>query len=120
MYTIRYVREFDLLDITWSGVFTPEEMVRYASDCCDCLRREKFKEGYLLRIVLSDDKPLPQATLAILADAFANYPASRRTAMVTNSAIARIQIRRTMMVPHMEIFDSPESALEWLREPDRS
>lgn len=116
MYTIQYRRDVDLLDITWAGLFTPEDMNRYAEECRACWRREGFREGYRLRIVLSDDQPLPQGTLAVLADAFTDFPASCRTAMVTASAIAKMQIRRTMMVPHMEIFDTPEAALKWLME----
>jgi hypothetical protein len=116
VYTIQYRRDVDLLDITWAGLFTPEDMNRYAEECRACWRREGSREGYRLRIVLSDDQPLPQGTLAVLADAFTDFPASCRTAMVTASAIAKMQIWRTMMVPHMEIFDTPEAALKWLME----
>jgi hypothetical protein len=28
-----------------------------------------------------------------------------------------MQIRRTMMVPRMQIFETPEAALEWLMAP---
>ena len=117
MYTLHYDRPRDLLDISWSGLFTPEDMAHYAADCRACWKRERFAEGYRLRIVLSDDQPLPQETLAVLADAFADFPASSRTAMVTGSAIARLQIRRTMMVPHMRIFDTADAALAWLITP---
>lgn len=113
-YSVRFQPGLNLLDITWAGLFTAEEMNRYVEDCRDCWRRERFSAGYRLRIVLSDDKPLPQDALTVLSNAFADYPAAGKIAMVTRSAIARIQINRTMMVSHMKIFDTPEQALEWL------
>lgn len=114
MYTIRYLPELNLLDITWSGLFTADGMAEYAKDCRACWKREGFKDGYRLRVVLSDGQPLPQDTLTVLAGAFTDFPKSGRTAMVTESAIARLQIRRAMMEPHMQIFETPEAALDWL------
>lgn len=117
MYAIRYTRELDLLDITWPGLFTPAGMAKYAEDCWACWKREQFQPGYRLRICLEDGQPLPQATLKVLAGAFANFPKSGRTAMVAGGAIARLQIRRAMMEPHMRIFETGEAALEWLLAP---
>lgn len=117
MYTIQYRRDINLLDIAWSGLFTPDDMAKYAEDCRACWTREHLEDGYRLRIILSDGKPLPKETLPVLADAFTDFPVSSRTAMVTTSAVARMQIRRTMMVPRMQIFDTPEAALEWLMSP---
>ena len=117
MYTINYRRELNLLDITWSGLFTPEDMAQYADDCRECLRLERFQEGYRLRVVLTDGKPLPQHTLAVLADAFVGFPQSSRTAVVTTGAVARMQIMRAMLVPGMRLFDTPDAALEWLMSP---
>ncbi|RVT93501.1 STAS/SEC14 domain-containing protein [Sphingomonas crocodyli] len=117
MYTIQFNRAWNLLDISWSGLFTPDEMRRYAADCEACRRRERIEPGYRLRIVLTDNQPLPQDTLGVLGKVFENFPVSSRTAMVTKSAVARMQIRRTMMVPQMQIFDDPTAALAWLMAP---
>ena len=117
MYSIRYVRELDLLDISWSGLFTPEGMTSYVEDCWACWKREQFRAGYRLRITLEDGQPLPQDTLRVLAGAFADFPKSRRAAMVVNGAVAGMQIRRAMMEPHMRIFETSEAALEWLLSP---
>lgn len=114
MYTIQYRADLNLLDITWSGLFTPDDMATYAQECRACWRREGFTDGYRLRIVLSDGQPLPQETLNVLADAFTDFPKAGRTAMVTASAIARMQIKRAMMEPHMRVYDTAETALDWL------
>jgi hypothetical protein len=115
VYTIQYRRDVDLLDITWAGLFTPEDMNRYAEEP-RMLAARGIREGYRLRIVLSDDQPLPQGTLAVLADAFTDFPASCRTAMVTASAIAKMQIPANHDGAAPEIFDTPEAALKWLME----
>ena len=118
MHTIRYLARLDLLVITWSGLFTPEGMQSYAEDCQTCLERERFRAGYKLRIVIADNKPLPQDTLAVLEKVFGDFPKAGRIAMVTESSIMRLQIRRTMLVPHMDIFETPEAAMTWLMRPD--
>lgn len=118
MYTVRYRHSMNLLDITWTGLITPADMIHYIDDCRLCWRREGIRDGYRERIVFSDDQPLPQGTLAIHAGAFTGFPVPSRTAMVTKSAIARMQIRRTMPKAQLEIFDTPEAALNWLMEAD--
>jgi hypothetical protein len=108
----------NLLDITWTGLFTPDDMIRYIDDCRLCWRREGIRDGYRERIVFSDNQPLSQGTLAVHSGAFTDFPVPSRTAMVTKSAIARMQIRRTMPMRQLEIFDTPEAALDWLMEGD--
>lgn len=118
MYTIQYRYSLNLLDITWVGLFTPEDMIRYIADCRLCWCREGIRDGYRERIVLSDDQPLPQGTLAVHAGAFGDFSVPYRTAMVTKSTIAQMQIRRTMRRANLEIFDTPEAALAWLTAAD--
>lgn len=117
MYTVRYRRELDLLDITWAGYFGTDEFQRYAEACYDEWRRERFLPGYRLRIHLQDDTPLPQDSLRFLEHVFDDFPAAGRTAMVTGSALCSLQIKRTMMVPTMQIFEDPDVALDWLLAP---
>ena len=116
MYTIRYDRKLDLLDITWSGLMTPDDIKNYAEECRACSKSERLRDGYKLRIVLSDVQALPQDTLVALNGAFDGFPRSGRSAMVTGSAIARLQIKRAMMAHH-EIFDTPAAALDFLLAP---
>lgn len=114
MYRIEYRRDLNLLDIVWSGLITPEEILEYVEDCRRHRVREGFTSGYRLRITLADDlHALPQETLKVLSGAFANFPRSGRSAIVTRSAIARLQIKRALMAHH-RIFESSAEALEWL------
>ena len=45
---------------------------------------------------------------------FAGFPQASRIAVVTESAIARMQVRREMTQPYLRIFARAESALAWL------
>lgn len=114
MYKIEYDPELDLLDIAWFGLFTPADVERYAKDCRACWERERFTDGYRLRIVLRDGLVLPQATLALLLRAFLDFPKAGHIAMITFGAISRLQIMRAMMKPQTRIFETPEAGLDWL------
>ena len=121
MYSIRYDASLDLLDVVWSGLFTPDVMIKYAADCRECLKRERFRDGFRLRVELSDDQPLSQETLKVLNEVFVDYPKPCRTAVVTRSAIVRMQTKRAMMLdPNTETFTSTDDALEWLTASDVS
>lgn len=117
MYAIRYQANVNLLDVTWTGLFRASDMTDYARDCRACRTSAGFTDGFRLRIVLSDDQPLPQEALAVLASAFDDFPKPSRLAWVTASSIARLQIKRAMMWPYTRIFETPEAAMEWLIEP---
>lgn len=118
LYAIEYRRDLNLLDISWSGLLAPQDMVRYVGDCRAVLRREGFSDGYRLRVEVKDNQPLPQETLATLASAFDGFPKPSRTALVTRSAIVRMQTKRGMAIdPNMQIFDTPGLALAWILAP---
>ena len=115
MYSVRYSKDIDLLDIVWSGLFSPSDIDAYEAACFACWKNERFSDGFLLRITLDDGSPLPQQTLALLLKTFAGFPIAARTAMVTRGALSRLQIKRALMRPNLEIFEEAEKALTWLR-----
>ena len=114
LYAIEYKRDLDLLDISWSGLFSPDGVAQYAADCRLCLQRERFQEGFLLRILMRDGQPLTQDALQMMKTVFSDYPKPRRIAMITRGAISRLQLKRALMVPNMQVFDNPDLALVWL------
>jgi len=121
LYAIEYKRDLDLLDISWSGLFSPDGVAQYANDCRICWQRERFRDGFLLRILMSDGQPLTQDALQTMKSVFADFPKPRRIAMITRGAISRLQLKRALMLPNMQIFDNSDLALAWLleRNPDR-
>lgn len=114
MYSIRFQPALNLLDISWTGVFTPQEVGDYARDCLARFADEGFAAGYLLRIDMSNSAVQPRETLASFEESFRHFPKARRIAIVTASALYRFQILRVMTQPYLRVFDTPEAALAWL------
>ncbi|WP_016743789.1 hypothetical protein [Rhizorhabdus wittichii] len=118
MYKLEYQPALNLLDVIWAGLLTSSDMADYASDCRMIRDREGLTPGFRLRIMVSDGTPLPQASLAALSGAFADFPKPSRQAWVTSSAIVTLQIKRTMLWPYARIFVSADEALAWLTASD--
>lgn len=115
MYDIDFIGAYRLLDVAWRGLLTSSEIRIYAAECRAILGSVDVKDGYFCRLTFVDGQPLPQDSLDTLAQAFVGFPQPRRSAMVTSSAIARLQIKRVLMTANMQIFRNPDDALIWLR-----
>ncbi|MET4896302.1 STAS/SEC14 domain-containing protein [Sphingomonadaceae bacterium jetA1] len=114
MYNYTFRHDLDLLDIQWTGLFTPEVAERYAREMIDAFRRSGFAPGYRLRIDMSMIRVQPADAIMVVHQNLREFPRASRIAMVTPSAIARHQILRLMTQPYLRIFDTPEPALDWL------
>ncbi|WP_343528616.1 STAS/SEC14 domain-containing protein [Sphingomonas sp.] len=117
MYAIDFRHDLNMLDVRWTGLFTPPVALRYAREVIDGFRRSGFQPGYLLRIDMSAIIVQPHDGLMTLHEALRNYPRASRIAMVTRSALGRQQIRRLMHQPYLRIFDDADLAFAWLTEP---
>ncbi|MDQ1158623.1 hypothetical protein QE385_002950 [Sphingomonas sp. SORGH_AS 950] len=120
MYAFDFHHDINLLDIRWTGLFTPEIAARYAHELTDAFWRSGFVPGYLLRVDMSVIRVQPSDSVMVVHNNMRNFPRARRIGMVTNSAIARQQILRLMKQPYLRIFETSESALEWLVSPEES
>lgn len=120
MYTVRFQPECNLLDIAWHGLFEPDEVATYARECLEHVRRAGVRPGYRLRIDMTGSAVQPRATLAAFEHCFHSFPKAGRIAIVTPSALYRLQVLRIMTQPYLRVFDTAEVALEWLlhAEPD--
>lgn len=114
MYSIRFRPDLNLLDIAWSAQFTPDEVARYARDLKARFVAEGFRSGYRLRMDMSDSAVQPQEALAAFQANMSDFPKASRIAIVTPSAIARMQVRRIMTQPYLRIFAAADPALDWL------
>ena len=56
----------------------------------------------------------PQNALAMFRTHFAGFPQARRIAIVTASALARLQVQREMTQSYLQIFDRADTAFAWL------
>ncbi|WP_433911216.1 STAS/SEC14 domain-containing protein [Sphingomonas yabuuchiae] len=108
----------NLLDIQWTGHFTPEVATRYARELVDAFRRSGFRPGYRLRIDMSAIQVQPKDAVMTIHEALGDFPRASRIAMVNGSAVGRQQIRRLMTQPYLQVFDPAEDSLAWLTAPD--
>lgn len=116
MYRIDFRHDIELLDIAWRGLFTSRAVAAYALEVKARFFREGFRPGYLLRMDMSASAVQPQEAVAAFRAHLGDFPKARRIAIVTASAIARLQVRREMTQPYLAIFDEADAALAWLLE----
>ncbi|WP_454279403.1 STAS/SEC14 domain-containing protein [Sphingomonas sp. Marseille-Q8236] len=118
MYTIDFRHELNLLDIRWTGLFTPDIARRYSRELVDAFLRSGFRPGYRLRIDMSAITVQPREAVMTVHEELRDFPRASRIAMVTGSAIGRQQIRRLMSQPYMRVFANSEESLAWLTAPE--
>jgi hypothetical protein len=116
MYTIAFRHDLNLLDIRWQGQFTPEAVDAYAHELTGRFVREGFRPGYRLRMDMTDSAVQPVVAATLINRRLGDFPAASRIAIVTRSAIARLQVRRFMTQPYLRIFDEAATAFDWLTE----
>jgi len=118
MYAMTFDHQRNLIDVAWKGLFSPEQVADYARACRERFRAEGFAPGYKLRMDMSESAIQTQDAVLAFREAFRGFPPASRIAIVTPSAIARMQVRREMKQPYLQVFDAPEPALDWLTEAD--
>jgi hypothetical protein len=120
MYSYQFNRALNLLDIRWMGLFNRKLVATYAAALREGFLESGFAPGYLLRMDMRDSVVQSQEGLAAFRDEFIDFPKAARIAVVTESTILRLQIRREMPQSYLRVVATPEAALDWLfhaREP---
>lgn len=117
MYDYQFDAARNLLDIRWTGMFSDAGIREYAAILKREFVQQGFRTGYLLRMDMSDSAVQPQTVLATFREVFADFPKASRIAVITQSAIARMQVQREMTQPYLRIFDTADAGLAWLMEP---
>jgi hypothetical protein len=119
MYVIECSRDLNLIDIRWTGLFDQPTVDAYAAELIRRFREEGFRPGYRLRMDMSGTSVQPVHAAEAINRRLGNFPRASRIAIVTGSAITRMQVRRYMAQPYLRIFDSPADALAWLVAADK-
>ncbi|WP_230481285.1 STAS/SEC14 domain-containing protein [Sphingomonas sp. Leaf21] len=120
MYAFEFRDDLNLLDIRWTGLFTPDVARRYARELVDAFRRSGFRPGYRLRIDMSAIGVQPKDAIMTVHEALNGFPRASRIAMINGSAVGRQQIRRLMTQPYLRVFDPAEDSLAWLTAPEEA
>lgn len=113
-YDIAFRSDLRLMDVAWHRYFTVHDVEAYARACWSEFDRHGFYPGYLLRMDMSRSAIQPQDALAMFRTHFAGFPQARRIAIVTASALARLQVQREMTQSYLRIFDRADTAFAWL------
>ncbi|MEJ8628917.1 hypothetical protein P0F65_01405 [Sphingomonas sp. I4] len=75
MYAFEFRHDINLLDIQWTGLFTPEIATRYARELIDAFRRSGFRPGYRLRIDMNATTVQPKDAIMTVHQALQGFPA---------------------------------------------
>jgi|TARA_B100000749_G_C18375487_1_gene443583 hypothetical protein len=113
-YALTFRPDLRLMDVAWHRHFTVNDVAAYARACWTEFDRHGFYPGYLLRMDMSRSAIQPQNALAMFRTQFAGFPQARRIAIVTASALARLQVQREMTQSYLQIFDRADTAFAWL------
>ncbi len=114
MYSIVFRHELNLIDIRWSGLFDQPSVDAYADELVRRFREEGFAPGYRLRMDMSATSVQPVDAAQAINRRLGAFHRASRIAIVTTSAITRLQVRRFMNQPYLRIFKSADAALDWL------
>ncbi|MCE7795345.1 STAS/SEC14 domain-containing protein [Sphingobium sufflavum] len=114
MYNIIFRPDLNLLDIRWAGPFTPDAVGAYARDVARQFGQSGFRPGYRLRMDMTHSGTQPQEALPRFATSFAAFPKASRIAIITPSAVTRMQVRREMQQSYRRIFATADEGLAWL------
>ncbi|MEZ0496972.1 STAS/SEC14 domain-containing protein [Sphingomonas sp. IW22] len=114
MYRYHFDKARNLLDISWSGLFAQGTVVEYGKAIWADFHRHGFRQGYRLLIDMSGSNIQPQHNLAHFRAQFADFPKASRIAVVTQSALHRLQILREMPQPYLRVLPSRGAALNWV------
>lgn len=117
MYAIAFRPQQQLVDIRWTGLFDRASVDRYADELVRRFAAEGFRPGYRLLMDMSATTVQPGEAARAINTRLAHFPRASRIAIVTGSAITRMQVLRFMRQPYLRIFACPLEARRWLVEP---
>ena len=109
-----------LIILTMSGVISPEDGAWMGEEVRAAVRSLGAAVGQHVTLYDFSDVPVvPLATLEQLRETFRNASIrhlwARKLAIVTKTALGRLQARRVKEVrPDIEVFDDRDAALAWL------
>lgn len=114
MYTIAFRPDLDLIDVRWTDLFTVAGVAAYATDLVAGFHAHGFRPGYRLRIDMTGSAPQPRDVLDPFLRHMHAFPKARRIAVVAQSALLKMQVRRLMTQPYLRLFEDAAPALDWL------
>lgn len=109
----------DLVTSTLAGFFKVADVAAYADRVEQAIRACIQRRGHYRMILdVSGCAIQSQDVIAAFIGHVQKMPAARRSAVVVGSSIVRMQIRRVMTRPNVEVFETLADAVAWVDETD--
>ncbi|MFV0625536.1 STAS/SEC14 domain-containing protein [Sphingomonas sp. ac-8] len=117
MYRVDIDSAHRLVTVTLRGFLTIAEAEAYMAELRTAHARTPALRGDFRMLLDLRDAMLPsREVLAVFRERHAALPHASRLALVTASALTRLQARRAIPHPALAFFDTPEAARAWLLE----
>ena len=113
MYTIHVSHNANLVEVGFRGLLTPEEAIERVRAFADLIANKGLPVGYRLLIDVRNCEIQPQDTIRAIALQITSLPKASRIAVVTESPLARFQIRRVFTQPYARIVGTIEQGRAW-------
>lgn len=114
MYDIRVDAARNLVEVTLSGMMSVAETARYMADLKHAISARRLDGSYVLVLDVSDCPIQSREMMQAMGSYMAAMPRARAIALVTGSALARLQLRRLFVQPYARIVATPGDARAWV------
>ena len=113
MYRIEMDKAGGVVEVTLGGLMPVEEVTAYILDLKRALIINAL-DSYAMVIDVSDCPIQSQDMIKAMGEAMASMPKARALAIVTGSALARMQIRRLFTQPYARIAATVPDGRAWV------
>lgn len=114
MYAIETDPTRNLIAVRLGGLMTVAEIASYFTELRRRFIEDRFRPGYRILIDVTACTAQTQDMLTAMGQHMATFPKAGRIAMVTESSVARLQIRRLMTQSYASVFATVDEATDWL------
>lgn len=114
MHQITVTPSNNLVDITLSGLMSPDDVRTYIADLTHQMVKGRLSAGYRMIIDVSDCPIQTQDMINTMASHMSGMLKAGAIAIVTGSSLARMQVRRLFHQPYARVVGTPAEARAWV------
>lgn len=104
----------NMVEIRLSGFASLDDVAHLEAKLLDLFRSGKLKPDYLALSDISDCAIQSQDVLAALIRTIGRLPKAKRIAVITASAMLRLQLDRVIDRPYLRSVTDRKAAMDWL------
>jgi hypothetical protein len=114
MYRIAIDAPRRLVEVVLSGMLSVDEVGRYMSELRGGIDAAAIGNDYAITVDVSACSIQTQDVIQAMGARMATMPKARAIAIVSESALARMQIRRLFHQPYARVVATQDDALAWV------